>query len=204
MSKFIASTFGRGLVIILPVTLTLYLLWWLGMSIESVLVKLFEAVHLPIYFPGMGVALVVVVVFVIGLIMGARVFRRLYGLVENQIEQLPLVGSLYGSFRDMMDFFSGEKADQMNQVVMVNLDDSANQRLMGFITRERFDDMPDGVTGESKDKHVAVYLPMSYQIGGFTIVVPRSRCTPVNMGIEQAMRWALTAGVTRDDKASDA
>jgi uncharacterized membrane protein len=65
-------------------------------------------------------------------------------------------------------------------------------RLIGFITREDFGDLPVGIGG---DDAVAVYLPMSYQIGGFTTMVPRSAVQPVDMSIEQAMRFAVTAGM---------
>lgn len=47
---------------------------------------------------------------------------------------------------------------------------------------------------------VAVYLPMSYQVGGYTVVVPRTRSTPVNMARDEAMRFVLTAGLTAQNK----
>jgi uncharacterized membrane protein len=61
-----------------------------------------------------------------------------------------------------------------------------------FLTRESFDDAPEGLGGRDV---VAVFLPMSYQIGGFTVFVPRARTTPVDLTIEEGMRLALTAAM---------
>ena len=64
------------------------------------------------------------------------------------------------------------------------------------MTRQEFAGLPEGIGDENK---VAVYLPMSFQLGGFTVMVPREALEPVAMLIEEAMKFALTAGVaTRD------
>jgi uncharacterized membrane protein len=63
---------------------------------------------------------------------------------------------------------------------------------MGFVTRREFGDMPAGVGREGE---VAVYLPMSYQIGGYTVFLPREQAVPVLMSREEAMKFILTAGL---------
>ena len=64
---------------------------------------------------------------------------------------------------------------------------------MGLVTRKQFADLREGIGEEGE---VAVYFPMSYQIGGFTLIMPKDRIQPVDMTMDQAMRFALTAGVT--------
>ena len=56
---------------------------------------------------------------------------------------------------------------------------------------------PDGI---GDDQTVAVYLPMSYQLGGFTLMVPKDKITPVDMKVDQAMQFVLTAGVSAENK----
>ena len=65
-------------------------------------------------------------------------------------------------------------------------------KLLGFVTREDFSDLPAGLAGEGV---VAVYLPMSYQIGGYTVMLPRSAIEPVNMSMQDAMKFAVTGGM---------
>ena len=91
-----------------------------------------------------------------------------------------------------MGFFSGSNKPTMSKAVMVAVGNTG-LRFIGFITREDFGDLPTGMGG---DDTVAVYLPMSYQMGGFTTMVPRSAVQPIDMSIEQAMRFAVTAGMT--------
>jgi len=78
-------------------------------------------------------------------------------------------------------------------VVMVMLPGQEFQ-VLGFVTRESFDDIP---LEPAADDPVAVYMPMSYQIGGYTLYLSRSLLTPVDMPFEEAMRLAVTGGVTQ-------
>lgn len=64
---------------------------------------------------------------------------------------------------------------------------------MGFVTRKDFSDLPKGIGTEET---VAVYMPLSYQIGGHTLMVPRSALRGVDMSIEKAMRFILTGAMT--------
>jgi len=92
---------------------------------------------------------------------------------------------------------SGQNAEAM-QVVSVTLP-GTQIRLMGFVTRSEFGDLPEGV---GKVGEVAVYLPMSYQIGGYTLFLPREQAVPVHMSREEAMKFILTAGLktTRNER----
>ena len=87
--------------------------------------------------------------------------------------------------------FAGQNDSEALQVVTVTLPGS-NLRLMGFVTRDEFSDLPEGI---AEPGEVAVYLPMSYQVGGYTVFMPRSQLSPVQMSREQAMRFVLTAGL---------
>jgi uncharacterized membrane protein len=193
--RSIGRTFGTGLVVILPLAVTIYVLYWLVSSLESLVESILEPIPQVEYVAGQGVVITVALIFAFGLAMKVSIARRVLGWMEGQVNRVPLVKTLYGSFRDLMDFFSGSKEQEMSKVVMVDLDGSGRQRLMGFVMREQFDDLPEGVGDESR---VAVYLPMSYQIGGFTTIVPRDAIQPIDMSIQDGMRFALTAGVKKE------
>ena len=72
-------------------------------------------------------------------------------------------------------------------------------QLIGFITREHFDDLP--INPDCEDP-VAVYMPLSYQIGGYTVFAPKSALEPLDIGFEDAMRLALTGAVTRNKESN--
>jgi uncharacterized membrane protein len=75
------------------------------------------------------------------------------------------------------------------------------QGLMGLVTRDSFADLPEGIGDETT---VAVYLPMSYQLGGFTAMVPKDRIQPVDLKVDEAMQFVLTAGVSSEGKSRKA
>jgi uncharacterized membrane protein len=189
----IGKYFLQGLIALLPIVLTLYILYWLAISAESILGGIIKLV-VPdgLYLPGMGVVAGFALVFCVGILLNLWLFRKIFQLGEKVLEKLPIVKSLYGSIRDLMGFFDTSKKKDFNKVVMVELADK-DTRLMGLVTREDFDELPDGI---GNNKTVAVYLPMSYQMGGFTVFVPNKNIQPVDMAIEEAMRFTLTAAVS--------
>ena len=63
------------------------------------------------------------------------------------------------------------------------------------MTREDFSEFPD--IGEEK---LAVYFPMSYQLGGFTVIVPKSSARELKMTVEEALRFCVTAGVSKPEQ----
>lgn len=191
--KKVGKLFLQGLMAILPIVLTLYVLYWLAASAENNLgglIRLFIPDRW--YVPGLGLAAGFLLILGVGILLRIWLFRKLFEWGEDLLEKLPLVKSFYGSIRDLMGFFDPSKKKDFDKVVMVSLE-GINARLIGFVTREDFQDLPEGI---GKDQTVAVYLPMSYQMGGFTVFVPRERIEPVDMTIEEAMRFALTAAVS--------
>lgn len=198
--KVISKTFLTGLVTIVPVVVTFYVLWWLSVTAESILGRLIRHV-LPedLYRPGMGVIAGLVIVFSVGLLMKAWIFRRVFRWWEGLLARIPLVKSVYGAIKDFLQFVSGpgKARNAGSQVVMVSFGGSGIE-FLGLVTRSDLSDVPCG-TGSKES--VAVYLPLSYQIGGITAMVPRSALRPVQMTMEAAMRFALTAGMTAKEGA---
>ena len=189
--RFLAKLFFRGLAALLPLALTGYLVWAAVVAGETLLHGL-VAQFLPEerYRPGMGFALSILLVMVIGLLMYSFVVRQVYARLTALVERIPVVKSVYGMIVDVVRLFGSAEERPFRKVVLVTHAEGLEQ--IGFLTREGFSDMP-GI-GEGK---VAVYLPMSYQLGGFTIVVPRERVREIAMKVEDALRFCVTAGVAR-------
>ena len=193
MFKSLSRTFFTGLITLLPVVLTLYLLYWFAVSAESVLGGAIRRL-LPdnMYWPGMGVIAGLVAVFLVGLLMHAYVVRRLFAMGEELLYHLPLVKTVYRAFRDFIDYFSPTQRREFSQVVAVSVGETGMQ-LIGFITQAEPEKMPESFRDEGS---VLVYIPLSYMIGGYTLLIPRDQVRPLDMNMEEAMRFTLTAGVT--------
>lgn len=189
MMKAIGKYILIGLITLLPVVLTLYLLYWLAVSAETVLGVLIPGA---VYLPGMGMAATLLVMFIVGVLMHTAPVRELFLRGERIFYRLPVIKSVYVAIRDFMDYFSPSHKKDFEQVVAVTLG-GTGLRLIGFVTRAEPANLPaDLRDGDS----VLVYLPMSYMIGGYAVLVPRASVHPLDMSMEEAMRFVLTAGVT--------
>ncbi len=184
--------FFKGLATIIPIALTLIIILWLAGLAESGVGRMIEWV-LPEgwYIRGMGLIAGLVLVIAIGLLSQVWLFQKLIEFGEALLDRMPVVKSVYRATKDFVDYFSGEDGERFNQVVLVRHPE-LKISVLGFITREDFSNLPFGEPDE-----VAVYLPLSYQIAGYTIFVPREWCEPVDLPFEDAIRLILTAAMTR-------
>lgn len=194
-------TFLSGLVTVLPVAVTVYVVWWLARSAESVFGGMARFV-LPAgwYVPGIGLLMAVGVVFLVGAFLNAWLFSRLVALGEQTLERIPVIKTVYGGLRDLFRFLSGAGAEsELRKVVSVEL--QADVSVIGFVTDDDAGRGLPELAREDDDRLVAVYLPMGYQVGGYTLYLPASRLKPLDLSIEEAMRVVLTAGVNRPARA---
>jgi uncharacterized membrane protein len=193
MMKFIGRNMLTGLVAILPVFLTLYLLYWFAVTAETALGNMIRVV-LPddFYWPGMGLVATLLAVFLLGLLMHAYVFRRLFARIEQLLYHMPLIKTVYSAIRDFFNYFSPSSKREFEQVVSVSIGDTGMQ-VIGFVTQAVSERLPEDFRGEDS---ILVYLPLSYMIGGYAVLIPRSAVRPLDMNMEEAMRFTLTAGVT--------
>lgn len=189
--KTLAKLFLRGLAAILPLALTGYLVWLAVVGSEEVLHSLLIRVLRPeAYSPLLGFTIAIAFVLLVGLLMYSWVVRTLYRRLTGLIERIPVVKSVYGMLVDVVRLLGSADERPFRQVVLVRLDTGLEQ--LGFLTREDCTDVADLGGG-----HVAIYLPMSYQLGGFTVLVARDRVRRIDMSVEQALRFCITAGVSQ-------
>lgn len=197
MLKLINKNILTGLITLLPVMLTLYLLYWFVVTTETFLGGVIRAlISEQFYKPGMGVVAGLIFAFFVGLLMQTFIARQILIYIEKLVQRVPLIKSVYLSIRDLLNYFSSEKKKDFEQVVAVTMGETGMQ-LIGLVTQADMAKMPAGLN--EKD-HLLVYIPMSYGIGGFAVLVPRAATKSLNMSMEDAMRFTLTAGVTEMSK----
>jgi uncharacterized membrane protein len=189
----IARTFLSGLAVVLPIVVTVALLVWVVRGAESMLGAVVRLVVPEGSYPhGLGLLAAIVLIFAVGVLMEAVLFRRLMSWLEEGLNRIPLVKTIYGAVRDLMSLFSKAGTRKFSKVVLVTFP-GTEAKLIGFVTIEDFSGLPVAPGAGS----VAVYLPMSYTIGGYTVFLPRECLTPLDMSLEDAMRFVVTAGMSR-------
>jgi uncharacterized membrane protein len=194
MRKILTLTMS-GLVTVLPLALTVYVIWWLVHTVEewlrSALIGL-QLVSPEHYWPGLGLIAGFFLLLAVGSLVNAYAGRIFLKYWDDFLGRIPFVKTLYGGFRDVVSLLpsgSGEKRD-LQRVVVARFGDV---HAIGFVTRE---DVPPVLYPHGGHDWVTVYFPMSYAFGGYTIYLPREQLTPLDISVEDAMRLAITAGLT--------
>lgn len=184
----------RGFLAIAPIAITIILIAWLYRHLEYIFGTPILYFFPEIYFPGLGIIIAIIILFLLGLILNHWLIQKIYIWFENSLKKIPLLKTIYTSITDLMSFFNAGGKASKSKVVTVTV---AGVKMIGLVTRESFDDLPDGIGGE---EDITVFLPFSYQIGGFTIVVHKSMVNPVDFSVEKGLRFVATGGNPSDEK----
>ncbi|HEX2534334.1 MAG TPA: DUF502 domain-containing protein [Chitinophagaceae bacterium] len=186
--------FLQGLLVMAPITITVYAIYWIVSSIDS-LIPLFTErgadgkIYVRNY--GLGFLIVIAAIITIGYLSSFFIQLRLFSLFDRWLEKAPGIRFIYSTVKDFFEAFAGEKK-KFNRPVLANIDDNDVWRV-GFITKEEMDDF--GFAG-----YVAVYIPASYSIAGNVYLIPRARVRAItNINATEAMKFAISGGVTNVD-----
>lgn len=185
--KLLSRYFLRGTIFFLPFGLTIYVLLMLVIWSETIASAGLKAVIPEMYFPGFGLILAISFLILLGFFVSQPTFGQIFAFVELPFKNVPLVKSIYTAVRSFADYFSPDAGHSAQQVVIVKHPDW-DIEFVGFVTRKDFSDLPK----EFPRNKVAVYVPLSYQIGGNTVMIPPDWLRPVDMKVEDAMRSILT------------
>ena len=191
--------FLQGILIIAPITITVYTIYWVVSSIDNLI---------PIFYTknqdgryvvqnyGLGFLIIIVAICLIGYLSSFFIKLKMFSLFEALMAKTPGIRFIYTTVKDFFEAFAGEKK-KFNKPVLANIDDNDVWRV-GFITQE-----------EVKDFHfidyVAVYIPASYSIAGNVYLLPRNRVKPItNINATEAMKFAISGGVTHIEELKKA
>ena len=183
----------QGLVAVIPIMLTVYAVYWLVVTIELAITPVIPVEY---YFPGLGLVVGFTLLFAVGLLVNAYFIKALLDWGGSVFEKIPLVKTLYGAIQDAVNLINVGKKQKMQSVVSVEIKEYVH--LIGFVTNH------DGSNSLFKNaQKLAVYIPLSYQIGGYTLYIDKEKVRPLDIDVETAMRIALTGGSSSNGKARD-
>ena len=187
MFNFIAKNFFRGLLVVVPVAATTYIVYFIVVTVDG-WINVEPLLNRRV--PGIGLMLSLGLITLIGLLASNFATRWLFHALDQLLRRLPLIRLLYNAFRDLINAFVGEEK-RFNRPVLVKLGDGIDTMLLGFLTRDDLDAF--GLAG-----HVAVYFPQSYNFAGNLLIVPRERVTATEMDSTTAMSLIVSGGVSGD------
>lgn len=183
--KKLLQYFLQGMLIIAPVAVTIYALYFIITTIDGwIPIFTYEdekgIVHVQNY--GVGLIVIVTVIILLGYFSSFFITGRIVSFMDKVLEKTPGIKHIYSTTKDFFEAFAGDKK-KFTQNVLANVDDNDVWR-MGFVTREDMSDF-------GLDGYVSVYIPMAYSVAGNVYVIPRSRVKPItNISSTQTMKFA--------------
>lgn len=173
--------FIQGLIILSPVTITVYAFYVVFDAVDNIL-------RPSINIPGLGFLIIVLFVLLVGYLSSFFVMARLLSLFEKILEHTPGIKQVYGFVKEFFEAFTGSKK-KFTHSVLANIDDTDVWRV-GFVTQE-------DMTKFELEDYVAVYIPMAYSVAGNVYILPKTRLKPINnISPAQSMKFAVSGGVT--------
>jgi uncharacterized membrane protein len=193
--KHLNQIFFKGLIVVLPITLTFYLLIWASINIESLFASgIHFLVGKELYIPGLGIVLTILFIFLVGLLVNNYFTGRFFAWLSKSLEKIPLIKVIYNPLKDLMALLPGRSSDKdkPQRVVLVALENMGVE-VLGLVTREDLDEIQE-------DSKVTVYVPFSYMLGGMTLIVSKDKVKKVDIPVDQALKLSVTAWIKASEQ----
>tara|TARA_X000000368_G_scaffold401220_1_gene373902 strand:- start:248 stop:799 length:552 start_codon:yes stop_codon:yes gene_type:complete len=178
--KNIINYFLQGLLYIVPISATIYIVYWIFSKIDGIL---------PFNFPGLGLIVIILLITAVGYIGSAVIASPLNAFFQRTLNRAPLLKTIYTSVKDMMNTFVGKKKG-FSEPVLVKIYENSTIERIGFITNEDVEGL------NIKEGKVLVYMPHSYAISGQLFVVGKKNITHINKSSSEIMKLIISGGVT--------
>ncbi len=178
--NWLIKNFLRGLAIVVPIAVTIYLVWQAFVAVDQLL---------PLKKPGLGILILVAGTILLGALASNFVVRHFIRWTEAIFRRAPIVRIVYTAIKDLLEAFVGDKR-RFDRPVTVALSEAGDVRTLGFVTQ-------DDLTFLALPGHVAVYVPFSYSVAGTLVIVPRERVQLLEADAASVMALAVSGGVSR-------
>lgn len=196
--KKLLQYFLQGLLILAPVAITVYSIYFVVSGIDS-WIPLFThvdangQVHVQNY--GIGFVLIIAVIIILGYFSSFFITGRVVSFLDKMLERTPGIKYVYTTTRDFFEAFAGDKK-KFTDNVLANVDNNDVWRV-GFITQADMEEF--GL----KD-YVAVYIPMAYSVAGNVYIIPKQRVRRIeNISAAQSMKFAVSGGITKIEEEEE-
>lgn len=186
----ILKYFLQGVLVVAPIAITFYLIYWFVSSIDNLL-PIFTSKdqqgNVTTHNYGLGFLIIIAALIVIGLLSTSFITKGIFSLFDDWLERTPGVKFIYSSVKDFFEAFAGNKR-KFNKSVLVSLYNNDIYQI-GFITNEDASEF-------GLHDYVTVYIPFSYSLAGAMYLVPSSKVKVVE-GISPAhtMKYVISGGV---------
>ncbi|CAM3898869.1 DUF502 domain-containing protein [Mesobacillus zeae] len=191
--KNLVKNFINGILTIVPIILVIYVIYKTFMFLDGLLGDVLKPHMKDDYLPGFGLLLTIILITVLGWLSTRFITGSIVKLADRLLEKIPVVKTIYSVIKDTIGSFLGEKKS-FSKVVLVTVP-GTGMKSMGFITTEELEKFHSPL-----QNYAAVYIPQTFQVAGFTFLVPKNEIEVIDVKPEDAMKFILSGGMTTKAK----
>jgi uncharacterized membrane protein len=190
--RALLNYFIKGLLIVVPLGAAFLLIFWGVKSIDNALnlsgfLWTDAKTGKPVYIPGLGIANVLVLIFIAGILVTNVVTDPIKRWFNRWLNRLPLFKFLYSSIKDLTEAFVGEEK-KFNEPVIVEINEFGLKKI-GFLVQKDLALL--NLPGE-----VAVYFPYSYSFAGQVVIIAADKVKPLDKSAADMMKFVISGGVS--------
>jgi len=195
MQRKIKNIFLTGIAVVVPIGVTVYILFFIIGMMDNVLALLPVGMHpdrlLGFHIPGLGVMVTVLLVFIAGLIARSWFGHRIVGAWERLFNRIPLVRSIYQASKQIVDTLFSGGGTQFRKVVLMEFPRKGTYTV-AFVTGEA-KGVPGILTGRT---YINVFVPTAPNpTSGYYLIVPEDEVISTTMTIEEAFKLVISGGL---------
>lgn len=187
--KSILKNFINGILTIVPIILVIFVIYKTFMFLDSLLGNVLRPYLKESYIPGIGLMTTLVLITILGWLSTRFISGSIIKLIDRLLEKIPFVKTVYSVIKDTVHSFLGEKKS-FSKVALVSIP-GTEMKSFGFITAENLETFYEPLS-----QHVAVYIPQTFQVAGFTFLIPKAEIEIIDVKPEDAMKFILSGGMT--------
>jgi uncharacterized membrane protein len=191
--KSLLKNFINGILTIVPILLVGYVIYKTFLFLDGLLGNTLKPYLQEDYIPGIGILTTIILITFLGWLSKQYVSGKIIKLIDVLLDKIPVVKTIYSVIKDTVQSFLGDKKS-FSKVALVVIP-GTDMRSIGFITSEHLEDFYSPLKN-----HVAVYIPQTFQVAGFTFLVPKEQVEVIDVKTEDAMKFALSGGMTSTTK----
>ncbi|MDB5930316.1 MAG: hypothetical protein JWR60_2023 [Polaromonas sp.] len=184
-----------GLLVLVPLVITLAVLDWIVTTLDQTLLILPTAWHpdrlLGFHLPGFGVLLTLGIVLLMGALASNFLGKKLLMLGNSLLRRIPIVRSIYSSVKQVSDTLFSENGNAFRKALLVQWPREGVWTI-GFLTGLPGGDVVNHLPGD----YLSVYIPTTPNpTGGYFIMLRKAECIELKMSVDEALTYVISMGV---------
>lgn len=186
--KNLIKSFINGILTIVPIILVIYVIYKTFMFLDGILGNVLKPYLKEAYIPGIGLITTILLITFLGWLSTKFITGKIVKVLDSVLDRIPIVKTIYSVIKDTVNSFLGEKKS-FSKVALVTVP-GTEMKCIGFITTENLENFYQPL-----EECVAVYVPQTFQVAGFTFLIPKSQVEIIDVKPEDAMKFILSGGM---------